>query len=148
MTEIAETFKQSQKSSFFEGFWFLVVFGLSASIFLEFIYLPFAWLLAGLLATCVSYFTLSKPRVAFIKYFAVIQTVLLVTLTVVFFIPRQLREIIPKFWAYAFPLFLVSNVCYFVPPLDGSKRGAWWKWFLGSFVFAGLFGWIMSYLAK
>ena len=147
MEEIAETTEQSQKPSFWSSFWFPAVFGFISATFLDFFSFTVAWFSAGIIASCISYFALPKPRIGIVKYFVFIQVCLIVTLFAIRVVPHELREVMPKFWAYALPALLLANAIYFVPPLDGSKRGAWWKWFLGSFVFAGLFGWLMSYVA-
>ena len=149
MEKIAELTEQSQKSSFWSGFWFPAVFGFSSSIFREFVSFHAAWFLAGILASFVSYVALPKPRVGIVKYFVFIQVCLLVTLVAIWFVPPLLQSIMPAFWAYALPALLLGNAIYFVPPLDGSKRDtAWWKWFLGSLVFAGFFGWFLSSLER
>jgi len=148
MQEIAETTEQPKKSSFWSGFWFPAVFGFSSSIFREFVSLPVAWFLAGILGSCISYVALPKPRIGIVKYFAFIQTVLLVTFFAIWLVPPLFQTFMPAFWAYALPLLLLANAIYFVPPLDGSKRGAWWKHFLGSLVAAALFGWFLSSLAR
>ena len=64
-------------------------------------------------------------KVGFAKFFAIAQAILLVALFAIWSVPRQLGKMIPEFWAYALPILLLFNAIYFVPPLDGSKRGAW-----------------------
>ncbi|HEX9963320.1 MAG TPA: hypothetical protein VGB00_20480 [Pyrinomonadaceae bacterium] len=142
--EIAEKTGKKQKSSFWSGFWFPVVFSFSSGILRGYVSIFTAWILAGLLATFISYFAESETKAGFVKYFLYIQACMLAALAALRLIPHQLREVIPEFWAYAVPALLLFNAFYFVPPLDGSSRGAWWKWVLGSFLFAGLYGWAMS----
>lgn len=104
-------------------------------------------MLAGVVATGIGYFTLSKPRVGFLRFFLYAQACIAVALSAIWLIPQWLRAVMPEFWAYAIPLLLLFNAIYFLPPLNGSgesRRGAWWKWILGSFLFAGLFAWLIS----
>ena len=148
MEEMTETAEQPQKSSFWSSFWFPAVFGFSSSIFREFVSLPVAWFLAGILASFVGYIALPKPRVGIVKYLAFLQSALLVTFVAIWFVPPLLQNFMPAFWAYALPLLLLANAIYFVPPLYGSKRGALWKWLLSSFFIAGFFGWFLSSLER
>lgn len=149
MEEISEKTEQSQKSSFWRGFWVSGVFGFSSSIFREFFSLPVAWFFAGMITSCISYITLPKPRIGILRYFAFTQIALLVIFLVIWVVPPFFQRFMPTLWAYALPVLLLGNVIYFVPPLDGNPRDtAWWKWFLGSLIFAGLFGWILSSLEK
>lgn len=149
MTEItAKTNEQAREPYLGFGFWFPLLFVISSSILRS--YLPFfaASILAGVVTACIGYFTLSKPRVGFVRFFVYAQVCVAVVLTVIWLAPQWLEAAMPKFWAHALPALLLSNAAYFLPPLDrskGVKRGALWKWILGSFLFAGFYGWIMSF---
>jgi hypothetical protein len=143
--EIAETNEQTRKSSFWSGLWFPLVLFFSAGILRNIVSQIAAWIIASLLATFISYFAEPKLKVGFVKFFVVIQALMLVFIAALMLIPPQLAKAMPEFWAYAVPVFLLFNAVYFVPSFDGRPRGAWWKWVLGSCLFAAFFGWIISF---
>lgn len=145
MEEIAETIKQPQKSSFWNDYSFPIVFGFCSPMFREFLPQILAWILAGIFASFVSYFTLPKPRVGIIKYLAVIQVGLFIVFLAIWFVPLKLQNIIPTFWSYFLLILFLGNALYFVPPLDGNRREmVWWKWSFGSMVLAVIFSYILS----
>ncbi len=103
-------------------------------------------ILAGVVSAGGGYFTLPKPRPGFVKFFLYEMAVLAAVLAALWLVPEALAKIMPEFWAYSLPALLLFNTAYFLPPLIGSRieRGAWWKWLLGSLLFAGIYGWAIS----
>lgn len=126
---------------------FTFLFSVFSQFFRTFISVPMAWILAATIATCIEYALHPKPRVGFIRYFLGIQVFILFAVAALWLIPQQLEGIIPTFWAYSLPAFLLFTAIYFVPPLKiGKTEILPWKWILGSAVGAVLHGLVMSYL--
>ncbi len=148
MVEISEKPKElPQESESWNGLPSSILFVSIWLILRNIVSVPVAWLIAIAITSCVDYRMMPKPNFSFLKYFVVMQAWAIAAVVAIWFIPQQLQQVLPQFWAYTLPALLFFNIIYFVPPLEGGKREtAWWKWALGSFGFAILVGLVMTYL--
>jgi hypothetical protein len=140
MSEIAETNEKSKESipesRFWRGVWFPLLIGFFSPILQRYFSLPTTLIIISTIASFLSYFTPPKPKINFVKFFLIMQAVMLAAAFGIWLLPQQLEKAMPVFWAYFLPALLLFNAAYFVPPLDGRKREAHWKWILTSFLLA------------
>lgn len=139
--------KELKKPSFLSGVWFPVIFSFGSTILRHGfgVYAPTAWIVWGAITICICYAIEPNPKIVFIKHFIAAELCLIILVVTNWFVPQMLRSTIPEFWAYALPIAAVSLATYFVLPLFGvGRRYNFWWWLIGSVVFAGLFGWLIS----
>lgn len=144
MKDAVEKNEQAQKSLLWDVVCFTLAFILCAQIMRDIVPPPLLWTLAAFVASCTSYLAFPVFNAGFIKYVVLIQVCLTPVIIFMWLVPPLLEKFMPPFWAYFVPMLLLANAVYFVPHLDAGKRGALWKWFLGSAVFAAIFGWFLS----